>query len=286
MVSMKKATITKVGIFTFMMIGVTLLGSPVGATGETPPPLPIACIDVEKYCTDAAGPDEPILYSGVVTNCGDVDLVVVVKDITTGEVPIRELPMAPGESESFNGLYYPAECGPSTNEVSARATYEVIDSKTGEILLSKVFDEDSATCEVPCDGDKGCTLTPGYWKTHSAYGPAPYDAIWAMIGEDTPFFMAGASYYEVLWTEPKGGNAYYILAHAYIAADLNILSGASMPDDVMDAFNGATEVFGLYTPDEIGELKGKDDLRKSFIGMAKILDKYNNGDLGPGHCND
>ena len=50
------------------------------------------------------------------------------------------------------------------------------------------------------DGD-GCTLTPGYWKTHSDYGPAPYDETWAEIGgeippceENTPFFNSGKSY--------------------------------------------------------------------------------------------
>jgi hypothetical protein len=35
----------------------------------------------------------------------------------------------------------------------------------------------------------GCTLTPGYWKTHSKYGPAKYDTTWALKGEDTPFLL-------------------------------------------------------------------------------------------------
>ena len=33
--------------------------------------------------------------------------------------------------------------------------------------------------DVPCLG--GCTLTPGYWKTHSEFGPAPYDDNWANL---------------------------------------------------------------------------------------------------------
>ena len=42
---------------------------------------------------------------------------------------------------------------------------------------------------VPCYG--GCTLTQGYWKTHSEYGPAPYDDTWALLpaGADSPFFL-------------------------------------------------------------------------------------------------
>jgi hypothetical protein len=94
------------------------------------------------------------------------------------------------------------------------------------------------------------------------------------------------SFYEVLWTEPSGGNAYYILAHAYIAAQLNVLNGASMPSDVATVLGDATALFGTYSPDFIGALSGGDDLRKQFVGMAKVLDKYNNGILGPGHCDD
>ena len=40
----------------------------------------------------------------------------------------------------------------------------------------------------------GCTYTQGYWKTHSRYGPAPYDTTWAKVGEDTPFYLSGQSY--------------------------------------------------------------------------------------------
>jgi hypothetical protein len=95
---------------------------------------------------------------------------------------------------------------------------------------------------VPCGG--GCTLTPGYWKTHSSYGPAPYDDTWAQIGEDTIFFLSGQSYYDVLWTNPEG-NAYYILAHAYIAAQLNLLNGASAPAEVDVALAMADVLLGI-----------------------------------------
>ena len=134
--------------------------------------------------------------------------------------------------------------------------------------------------EVP----EGCTLTPGYWKTHSSYGPAPYDATWAQIGEDTPFFTSGQSYYEVLWTEPEGGNAYYILAHAYIAAGLNQLNGADFAA-AQTTFEQATILFETYTPDEVAAMKKTDKaMRAHFISLAETLDNYNNGLIGPGHC--
>jgi hypothetical protein len=136
--------------------------------------------------------------------------------------------------------------------------------------------------DVPCEG---CTLTLGYWKTHSKYGPAPYDATWAEIGEDTLFFLSGKTYYEVLWTAPAG-NAYYILAPQYVAAMLNMLNGASVPSEVQAAFDEATVLFETYTPAQIAALKGKagNELRSQFIRLAELLDKYNNGQIGPGHC--
>ncbi|MGC9360287.1 MAG: hypothetical protein ACP5G7_07935 [Anaerolineae bacterium] len=142
----------------------------------------------------------------------------------------------------------------------------------------------SVDIEVPC---VGCTLTPGYWKTHSMYGPAPYDDTWALIGENTLFFLSGQSYYEVLWTEPSGGNAYYILAHAYIAAELNFLNGAD-PTAAEDAFDEVTALFAEYTPDEVAAMKGKTgrEMRMEFIELAMTLDDYNNGLIGPGHCSE
>jgi len=129
----------------------------------------------------------------------------------------------------------------------------------------------------------GCTRSFGYWKTHSAYGPAPYDTTWALIGEDSTFFLSNQSYYEVLWTPPRGGNAYYMLAHKYIATNLNFLNGAD-PSAVQNAFDEATTHFNTYTPEDIGSLKGNDTLRQQFIELKNILGQYNGGDIGPGSC--
>jgi hypothetical protein len=133
---------------------------------------------------------------------------------------------------------------------------------------------------APCE--EGCTLTPGYWKTHSIYGPAPYDDTWALIGEDTTFFLSTQTWYQVLWTNPAGGSAYYILAHAYIAAKLNLLNGASSTPTVDAALAAAEAFFGAYTPAS----PLSKDLRKQIIAIAGILDNYNNGLTGPGHCSE
>jgi len=135
---------------------------------------------------------------------------------------------------------------------------------------------------------QGCTLTPGYWKTHSRNGPAPYDDTWKQLGpaqENTAFFLSGKTYYEALWQAPKG-NAYYILAHAWIATTLNGLNGATMPAEVQSAWNEATTLFGAWTPAQIAAQKGSQQPRKRFLELAGLLDMYNNGLLGPGHCSE
>jgi hypothetical protein len=131
-----------------------------------------------------------------------------------------------------------------------------------------------------------CTLTQGYWKTHSEYGPAPYDATWAELadGADTEFFSSGMTYYEVLWTAPAG-NPYYILAHQYIAAELNILAEAS-DEAVSSEMAAAKALLETYTPAQVMAMSNNSAVKKSFTSLAGTLDKYNNGEIGPGHCDD
>lgn len=134
---------------------------------------------------------------------------------------------------------------------------------------------------IPCN--VGCTLTQGYWKTHSDRGPAPYDADWGNLGpmeEDTPFFSSGKTWYQVFWT-PPAGNAYYNLAHQYMAAKLNVLDGASAPATVTSALSSAQTLFSSVSGTTLTKAQ-----RTQALQLASILDAYNNGLTGPGHCSD
>lgn len=167
-------------------------------------------------------------------------------------------------------------CGDNSHDNTAAFTT----SDTG----STGSDTRTVTATVACGS--GCTLTPGYWKTHSRQGPAPYDDAWTNLGpeqEDTVFFLSGRTYYAALWTAPQG-NAYWILAHAYIAAQLNKLDGASVPASVQTALDQATVLFNSKTPAQAGALKGAQ--RQQWITLAGVLDAYNNGVTGPGHCSE
>lgn len=135
--------------------------------------------------------------------------------------------------------------------------------------------------------DDGCTLTQGYWKTHSnckAHGPERDDT-WDMIlpsAEDSAFFLSEQTYCEVFDTKSGKGGKYYILAHQYIAAELNLFAGAD-PTAIAIAFAEATEFLNTYTP---ADVKGDSELEAEAVRLGGILADFNEGAIGPGHCDD
>ncbi|OGD19119.1 MAG: hypothetical protein A2W03_05780 [Candidatus Aminicenantes bacterium RBG_16_63_16] len=136
--------------------------------------------------------------------------------------------------------------------------------------------------------EDGCTKTQGYWKTHSIYGPASrVDPTWALVGPlgaDEPFLGSGLTWYQVLTTEPKG-NAYFILAHQYIAANLNLLAGASTYKNIShaDFVNAMAEAQTLLS---VSPSSVRKQDRQPYVDIAFFLTKYNEGIIGPGHCFD
>lgn len=133
-------------------------------------------------------------------------------------------------------------------------------------------------------GDGDLCRTQGYWLTHAESGPAGFDETWDELpeGEETEFFLSGQSYYGAITTEPAG-NAYYILASQYIAAELNQIAGAG-DSQIADAFADATEILEDYAPEDVADLADDSDLRAEIIELAGILDQYNNAELGGGDC--
>lgn len=164
-------------------------------------------------------------------------------------------------------------------------TIDVIDSDP-----TRPFASDIHTLRVDVRCETGCTLTQGYWKTHSGYGPASKpDPSWNLLpgglGPDTVFFLSGQTWYQVFWTAPAG-NQYYNLAHQYMAARLNVFNGASAPAAVASAIASATTLFETYTPAQVGAMDSKNAVRKQFVTLAGTLGSYNEGLTGPGHCDE
>jgi hypothetical protein len=90
----------------------------------------------------------------------------------------------------------------------------------------------------------------------------------------------------VFWTPPKG-NAFYNLAHQYMAAKLNYLNGAGQTGTVTSTIGSAEAFFSAAgnTPD--GWTSGS-TTKSQLISWAGILGAYNEGTApgGPQHCSE
>ena len=177
----------------------------------------------------------------------------------------------------------PAQCG--------QVTYNNTATGTTNTSGTEVSDDASVVVNIECP--QGCTLTQGYWKTHNqsfrdarnGRGPAPDDA-WLLIGvaaEDTPFYLSGQTWFQVFWTAPKG-NAYYNLAHQYMAAKLNVLDGVDASTTIDGYIAEAEGLFATYTPAQIAAKKPNDAVRQRFIELAGYLGAFNEGLAGVDHC--
>jgi hypothetical protein len=173
------------------------------------------------------------------------------------------------------------ECG--VHQFDNTATFTTVDTAT------EGSDDHTILVDVPCQ--LGCTLTQGYWKTHSQLGPAPYDAEgWGALGdfdgnegdeeEGEDWEVAGIDWYTAFWTPPQGGNIWYKLAHQFQAAYLNVANDAAAPSGVSDALILAED--WLLVNDPANKVNGKD--AKEMNDWHNILASFNEGDIGPGHC--
>jgi hypothetical protein len=126
------------------------------------------------------------------------------------------------------------------------------------------------------DGGAGCTYTQGYWKNHNETRTNRNQAIDWPAPLDEKDELCGQTLLDILNTR-AGGEAWYILGHQYIAASLNVASGASTAGS-----SGELDEAGALLAASCGGIAAAD--RPRAIELAELLDAYNNGLIGPGHC--
>jgi hypothetical protein len=114
-----------------------------------------------------------------------------------------------------------------------------------------------------------CTYTQGWYKTHTSSWPS---------GSLAPISVwdGGKTIIDLFNTPPRGSQ-YIILAHQYITALLNIQGGSNVPPAVQSALDTAAAYFA-------GGGAGTGDPNVDITGVSTILDNYNNGLVGPAHC--
>ena len=224
-------------------------------SGDTPPVAEFTVI----------GPSETGIFK---LSDGECREVWVVDNATTGEdVLVREDTPIDGFITTYTVL---DESGNSSGPTAGKSV-TVHPSGTAGFLITFTNEEESR--------ETGCTLTQGYWKTHDS--GRKFDAGWDLVGgPGAAFFSSGATWIQIFNTPPKGGNAYLQLAHQYMAAKLNALNGASSTPEVDAALAWAEAFFPGKTPATVLTKTQSQEAR----ARAATLASYNEGAIGPGHC--
>jgi hypothetical protein len=237
---------------------------------EPDEPPAVAGIDIEKSTNghDAdvvPGPTIPVgdvvTWTYVVTNTGDVPLTNV--QVTDDQDVVVTLPvttLAPGESAMA-----------TATGTAVAGQYANIATATGKPPEGPDVTDSDPSHYFGEEEDPGCTYTVGYWKNH----PEAWPVDELTLGSKTP---SKRKLLKLLKKPPKKGNARIILIHQLIAAKLNVASGAD-PEAVSDVIEQADALLAAGR-----RVQGR--RRAIAIRLAAVLDDYNNGIIGPGHCDD
>jgi hypothetical protein len=136
---------------------------------------------------------------------------------------------------------------------------------------------------------QGCTHSKGYWMNHAGFGPqknlvSPYLPIW--LGNDggsaSIAVTDSAIAYEILSQKlDSRSNGIVKLYAQLLAAKLCIADGAD-DMDVAEIISSADDFLSDYGYNDWYNLDKSD--QKSVLYWKDMLDQYNNGLIGPGHC--
>jgi hypothetical protein len=166
-----------------------------------------------------------------------------------------------------------AVCGETAFFVQAHAALAC-----GESAYAGTF-KGNVEYTLQCVDDGGCTRTQGYWKNHAS----DWSSVDLSLGGVT---YSHAQAMAILKT-PSNGDASLILGHQLIAAKLNILVNGASNGAVASAVADAdawlaanadadgTLPFGVSPASAEGA---------EATALGNVLDQYNNGLIGPGHC--
>ncbi len=146
-------------------------------------------------------------------------------------------------------------------------------------------------CETP-PPDSGCTRTIGYWKNHAGFGPqedvvTPLLPIWLGTADEDESILVNSAQvaYDILTQHVYGepSNGITKLYAQLLAAKLNIAAGAS-GGAVGEAIGDANEFLAAHSWESWASLTR--DQKNMVLQWKDQFDMYNNGWIGPGHCDE
>ncbi|MBI1799316.1 MAG: hypothetical protein HYR73_06480 [Candidatus Eisenbacteria bacterium] len=205
-------------------------------------------------------------------------------------------------------LYYCNFAGHPTWHVGGANGYNLGPNESIDIVLGELFDETAVTTNYASELSSGqgvvvhayaqtngsssesaftgdllsattasdnCTFTVGYWKTHY---PAGWPTNFTSLTLGTNSYTKAQL--ESILNKPAGGNGLIILAHQLITTLINQKSGADVSSVSSTIADAQSLIGGLLIPPV-----GSGFLDPSITNAdTNILDDYNNGVTGPGHC--
>jgi hypothetical protein len=133
--------------------------------------------------------------------------------------------------------------------------------------------------EYPFNGQ--CTNTQGFWGTHSPIPSGNNVNQWVVTELTLGTVLYTDLQVQSIMNASVSGNGLISLAHQLVAAKLNILHGATAPQEVLDAIAAADLLIGAKVIPPVGTNTVKPDVTS---GLVDILKDFNEGAVGPGHC--
>jgi hypothetical protein len=143
------------------------------------------------------------------------------------------------------------------------------------------FSADTSCSTAPCGHDGGCTYTQGYWKTHGIDPFGQNSDQWPADVQANGLALGNVSYTELQLLQilqmSSGGNGLVTLAHQLIATKLNIANGSD-PTAIAATVAAADALIG-------NNVVGVNSLSPGSVSsLVQALTNYNEGHIGPGHC--
>ncbi|EAZ80398.1 hypothetical protein [Algoriphagus machipongonensis] len=198
----------------------------------------------------------------------------------------------------FLGIFFLASC-----EMESMSDIQPDQEFAAADLLSEGVDTDMLNTQIKLESDleasakidgqsiesliDGCALGPGYWKSHSNFRNTKYDPTWVLLpnGPETPFYISDATWIEIFKT-PPAGNAYYLLAHQFMAAKLNVWNVYRDvdPSAVLAELNAAEILFKTFTPAQVASLPKNSPERSQMLTLGSKLENFINSLSSPEYC--
>ena len=193
--------------------------------------------------------------------------------------------LGPGESATVEVGDFLFDNGTSSScveplECGTTYVFRAFAHATSELNRSD-FTPNLQCSTLPCDPQpSNCTYTQGYWKTHGPIPTGNNTNMWPV----TSLTLGTVNYTDLqlqaIFNTPAQGNGLITLAHQLIAAKLNIANGADGTSVAATIAAADALMGGLGVPPV-----GAGSLPPSATSsLTNTLDSYNNGLIGPGHC--